>query len=95
MHLLLQNGIRIEKLIQFSDGAPTQYKGKVNFADLSYSLEDYGVPTEKHYFGSRHGKGPCDREIGTIKKSVTLAVKSRAAEVSEAKSFFDHCSKTN
>lgn len=63
---LLQKGITIEKLVQFSDGAPTQYKGKVNFADLSYSFEDFKC--EKHYFGSRHGKGPCDREIGTVKQ---------------------------
>jgi len=90
---LLEKGINIEKLVQFSDGAPTQYKGKMNFADLSYSYEDFGFQSEKHYFGSRHGKGPCDREIGTVKKSVVLAIKSRRAEVSDAKTFYEYCRK--
>ncbi|VDH92328.1 Hypothetical predicted protein [Mytilus galloprovincialis] len=90
---LLEKGINIEKLVQFSDGAPTQYKGKMNFADLSYSYEDFGFQSEKHYFGSRHGKGPCDREIGTVKKSVVLAIKSRRAEVSDAKTFHEYCNK--
>jgi hypothetical protein len=90
---LLEKGISIEKLIQVSDGAPTQYqyKGKMNFADLSYSYEDFGFQSEKHYFGSRHGKLPCDREIGTVKKSVVMAIKSRRAEVSNTKTFHGYC----
>ena len=93
MKHLLEKGISIEKLIQVSDGAPTQYqyKGKMNFADLSYSYEDFGFQSEKHYFGSRHGKLPCDREIGTVKKSVVMAIKSRRAEVSNTKTFHGYC----
>ncbi|KAJ8050271.1 hypothetical protein HOLleu_03406 [Holothuria leucospilota] len=77
-------GIQIAKLIHFTDGAPTQYKSKVNFADVSMSLDDFGFPTEKHFFGSRHGKGPCDREIGVLKKQANLAVNARQVEIANA-----------
>ena len=85
----LQNeGISINKLVHFSDGAPTQYKCKVNFCDASFSNNDFGFVTERHYFGSRHGKGPCDREIGVLKKHVSLSVKARLVEVGNAKELF-------
>ncbi|VDI71681.1 Hypothetical predicted protein [Mytilus galloprovincialis] len=42
---------------------------------------------------NRHGKGPCDREIGTVKKSVVLDIKSRRAKVSDAKTFYGYCRK--
>ncbi|CAG2253835.1 unnamed protein product [Mytilus edulis] len=47
--------------------------------------------TPNHDF--RHGKGPCDREIGTVKKSVVLDIKSRRAKVSDAKTFYEYCRK--
>ena len=63
---LRRRGVEVQRMIHFSDGCPSQYKGKTSFVDASFSLEDHGIPTEKHYFGSRHGKGPCDAEIGVI-----------------------------
>lgn len=81
-------GIPIGKLIQFTDGAPTQYKSKVNFVDASFSLTDFGFLTEKHFFGSRHGKGPCDREIGVLKKQATLAVNAHQVEIADALGLF-------
>ncbi|XP_069141742.1 uncharacterized protein [Argopecten irradians] len=87
---LKTKGIRIDKLIQFSDGASSQYKGRTNFADLAYGPEDF-CSFEKHFFGSQHGKGPCDREIGTVKRSVVLAVKARRAEITDARTFFEYC----
>ncbi|KAL3880194.1 hypothetical protein ACJMK2_032456 [Sinanodonta woodiana] len=42
-------------------------KGKTSFVDASYGEEDIGISMEKHFLGSRHGKGPCDAEIGVIK----------------------------
>lgn len=83
-------GIPIGKLIHFTDGAPTQYKSRINFADASFSNEDFGFSTEKHFFGSRHGKGPCDREIGVLKKQVRLAVNARRAEVSNAFDLYEY-----
>jgi len=74
-YLLEQQGLVFNKEIHFSDRAPTQYKSKANFVDLSMAQEDFGLDIEKHFFGSRHGKGPCDGEIGVLKRSASLAVK--------------------
>ncbi|XP_033754519.1 uncharacterized protein LOC117343464 [Pecten maximus] len=86
---LMQSGLEIEKEIHYSDGAPSQYKCKYNFMDLSSSQDDFGFGTEKHFFGSRHGKGPCDGEIGVIKRSASLAVSSRRAVLSNATDFYN------
>ena len=82
---LQSNGVKIDRLIQFSDCAPSQYKNKTSFTDASFSEKDFGFRTEKHFFGSRHGKGPCDREIGVLKKKARLEVLSRNVNISIAK----------
>ena len=84
IHQLEEKGVKIDKLIHFTDGASSQYKSKINFVDASLSATDFGFPTEKHFFGSRHGKGPCDREIGVLKKQATLNVTARQVEISGA-----------
>lgn len=43
-------GLKIEKEIQFPDGAPTQYKSKYNFVDISMCHDDFGFSVEKHFF---------------------------------------------
>jgi hypothetical protein len=87
---LQEKEIPTEKLVIFSDGAPTHYKNKTNFNDLSHSQRDLGCQAERHFFGSRHGKGPCDRETGTIKKCVVMAVKSRRTVLANAKDFYEY-----
>lgn len=71
---LKDKGIEINREIHFSDGAPGQIKSKTPFADVSKSTEDYGFPVEKHFFGTRHGKGPCDGEFGVVKRSVSNSI---------------------
>lgn len=58
-HLLQKLG-KPPCFLLFSDGCPSQYKGKGSFADLSLSA----IPTERHYYGSEHGKGEGDGEVG-------------------------------
>ncbi|XP_062621147.1 uncharacterized protein LOC134282769 [Saccostrea cucullata] len=89
-YLIQGVGLNIEKEIQFSDGAPTQYKSKYNFVDMSMCHEDFGFSVEKHFFGSRHGKGPCDGEAGVIKRSASLAVTTRGTIISNAEDFFNY-----
>ena len=91
-HLLDTRGLKISREIHFSDGASSQFKSRTPFADVAHSVEDYGFPIEKHYFGSRHGKGPCDSEFGVVKRSVSMAVLSRQAVVRDAKEFYEYCS---
>ena len=37
-------------VIQFSDGASTQYKSRISFVDCSHSVEDHGIQSERHFF---------------------------------------------
>ena len=71
-HLNEQHTTPFQKVIFFSDGVPAQYKNKTAFADLSCTEEDFGDSAERHFFGTRHGKGHCDRELGTLKKAVKM-----------------------
>ena len=86
-------GVDFNRLVQFSDGAPMQYKNRIAFADCSCAMQDLGIMSERHFFGSRHGKGPCDREIGVIKKSVARAVAARQDEVEPPRDLYDLCKK--
>jgi hypothetical protein len=51
---LLSRGLTIETQIQFSDGAPTQYKSKVNIVDMSLCQEELGFHVEKHFIIKRY-----------------------------------------
>ena len=85
---LLRRGLNFERIVHFSDGCAGQYKGRTNFADLSFAIEDTGILTEKHCFGSRHGKGPCDAEIGVLKRCANLAVRRRSTVIANAEDLF-------
>ena len=91
---LQERGHEIKKVFHFSDGAASQYKGRTNFCDSSFGEEDLGVQRERHYFGSRHGKGPCDAEIGVLKRLARLAVKRRSAIIPDAFTLFEWAKKT-
>jgi len=93
VELLLGECVVFSCIIAFSDGAPTQYKNRIGFVDCSHALSDLGIKTERHFFGSRHGKGPCDREIGVIKKCVNRAAAANQADVPSAKEFYNFCTK--
>ena len=73
----------------------SQYKSKGPFADISASQHDMGVPVERNYFGSRHGKGPCDREAAVVKNHVASAVKCRDVIISNACDFYEYLQKSS
>ena len=90
-HLQNERGLKIKREVHISNGAASQYKSRTPFADVACSNEDYGFPVEKHFFGSRHGKGPSDGETGVVKTSASIAVKSRKAVIMSATSMFEYC----
>ncbi|XP_023932112.1 uncharacterized protein LOC106179961 [Lingula anatina] len=90
LQTLLERGINVTQIIHFSDGCPSQYKGKASFIDLSFAKDDTGIPTEKHFFGSRHGKGPCDREIGVVKRLARQAVLRRKCIIATAQDLYEY-----
>ncbi|GFO15724.1 hypothetical protein PoB_004222900 [Plakobranchus ocellatus] len=85
--LLQSEEVAFSRVIGFSDGASTHYKNRISFAHCSHAFVDLKIMSERHFFGSRHGKGPCDREIEVIKTSVTRAVAARQGVVE----FFNMC----
>lgn len=85
--------LNFDTVITFSDGAPTQYKNRVAFVDCSHAPKDLGVDSQRHFFGSRHGKGPCDRETGVIKKCLKMAVAAGSAHISSPLALYAFCCK--
>ena len=57
------NKVPIQKIIEFTDQAPSQYKNKTAF----HHLANNKVPTQKIFFGVRHGKSSCDACTGRVK----------------------------
>ncbi|KAJ8047450.1 hypothetical protein HOLleu_06447 [Holothuria leucospilota] len=90
---LKERGFVPQRLIQFSDGCACQYKSKTPFMDLSYGIQDMGISrVERHYFGSSHGKNPCDGEGGIVKNSAARAVQCEPdVTINNAESFFTFC----
>ena len=71
-HLKEQQAIPVQKVMHFSDGTPVQYKNKTAFADLSCAEEDFGVATERHFFGKRHGNIWCNHCVHKTSHVPTL-----------------------
>ena len=67
--------------VQFSDGCAAQFKSKGPFYDVQESSTSF----EKAFFGSRHGKSPCDTIGGVLKSVATRYVKSRKGVIKDAK----------
>ncbi|PIK53459.1 hypothetical protein BSL78_09645 [Apostichopus japonicus] len=93
-HLKVERKVEFNRLIQFTDGCGAQYKSRTGFADISFGNIDFGVQVERHFFGSRHGKNPCDGEGGVVKNAVTRSVKSDVnVTIDGPREFYDFCSK--
>ncbi|XP_033122022.1 uncharacterized protein LOC117121038 [Anneissia japonica] len=72
-HLGEERGLSVCRIIQFTDGCSAQYKSKTQFFDISQAMPDLNTTMERDFFGSCHGKGPCDGEGGVIKNSARRA----------------------
>ena len=82
----VNRGVTVNKVIQFSDGCASQYKSKLPFQHIS----EMGMPVTRNFFGSRHGKGPCDGIAAVIKTAATRAVKSGRAVIDTPDAFFNY-----
>ena len=45
--------------------------------DIAYSKSDFDIPVERSFFGSSHGKGPCDGIGAVVKGAVRKAVMAK------------------
>ncbi|KAL8611894.1 hypothetical protein ACOMHN_033639 [Nucella lapillus] len=73
-HLERKRNIIVQKQFQFTDGAASQFKSREPFMDVALSTSDYSFPIERSFFGSSHGKGPCDGVGGMVKAAAKQAV---------------------
>lgn len=78
----------IRRIVIFSDGCASQYKSKINFADISLASH----PTERNYYGSEHGKGEGDGEIGVINRGIDRAVLGRQVIIRNGEELYEWCS---
>ena len=67
----------ITNIQYFSDGCSTQYKNYKNLLNLTFHKQDFGFDVVWNFFATSHGKSPCDRLGGTIKRKLTIESLSR------------------
>ena len=62
----------ITKIVYFSDGCGAHYKNYKNSINLCCHKNDFGIDTEWVFFTTSHGKLPCDKIGGAIKRHRSL-----------------------
>ena len=73
---LRKKDIPIEEILEYTDHSAAQYKSKFTFFYLTRVKADGKViPSSRHFFGVKHGKGPSDQAGGTFKRTIRDAVK--------------------
>ena len=73
------------KVIMWSDGCCSQYKGKHSFYYLNKLQNIFPqLRIQRNYFGSEHGKGESDAETGIFSRQIRDAIKSDASFLNNA-----------
>lgn len=80
-------GVEVNKIIRFSDGCSSQYKSHGPFADVSLCA----MKLDRNFFGSEHGKGEGDAEIGVVNGAIDRAIVGRQLVGSSCKVVFEWC----
>jgi len=80
-------GLKIDKHIFFSDGCAGQFKGKTSFYQLSKM--PFKHIQERNFFGSKHGKSPCDALGGILKRKAEDFVRCRVGVLRNAEELFN------
>ena len=83
--ILAKCGVPIRKIVEFTDQAPSQFKNKSAFKYLSEEAR----PSQRNFFGVRHGKGPCDACAGRVKSRLSTLVKTETCIIDTPKSCFE------
>lgn len=77
IEFLKQEVPTVSKTIYLSDGAPSQYKNRYNFANIAEHKTDFGIPCEWHFYSTSQGKGAHDGIGGTLKRMAATESLSR------------------
>ena len=87
LEMLLNKDIPIEQVLQFTDQCSNQFKSKSYFYELSLAE----LRTVRHYFGTRHGKGPSDRAAANFKSFLRKTVKAGQVSIRTLHSLVVYC----
>ena len=88
--------IKLQKVIIWSDGCASQYKGKISFFYLNQLQAIFpSLEIQRNYYGSEHGKGESDAETGIFSKQIMDAVKSEKNVLSNASEMCDFLRENN
>ena len=60
----------VKYVFYFSDSSSEQYKNRKNFLNLCHHNHDFIIGAEWIFFGTSHGKSPCDGIGGFVKRYV-------------------------
>ncbi|KAJ8677403.1 hypothetical protein QAD02_013190 [Eretmocerus hayati] len=85
----------IKWIMYFSDGAPTQYKNKNNFANMCVHERDFGLKIKSYnFFATSHGKSPCDGIGAVAKREITRIALRRPVDqpIANARDMFEAAS---
>ena len=84
MHYL---SLQVNEEKQFVDGCAGQYQGRKGFLHLTR----LGIPVQRFFFGTSHGKSPCDGLGGIIKRMVARAILRGDVTIESAHDFYKYC----
>ncbi|XP_052214888.1 uncharacterized protein LOC127833585 [Dreissena polymorpha] len=82
--------LNFKNMYEFTDGCSSQYKSRGPFVDISYGMSDFEIQRERFFFGSCHGKGPCDGAGGVVKTATRMAVIRGEAVITDATTMYNH-----
>ena len=86
---LVEIGIPLDMILQFSDNCSSQYKSRCPFAELAHSVSNI----IRVYFSEKHGKSQCDGFFGRLKAWMSHRIKSRNIVINTAHDFYRYCKK--
>ena len=69
---LQKTGLEFAHKVVYSDGCASQFKSKVPFYYIATTHS-----TQRSFFGTQHGKSPCDALGGVVKTAATRHIASR------------------
>jgi hypothetical protein len=84
---------KISYIHYISDDSAAQYKNFKNFLNLCHHEEDFEITAEWNFFGTSHGKSPCDGIRGTRKRLAARASLQHPYEnqILTPKNLFNFC----
>lgn len=83
---------KINNIVYFTDGAPSQFKNKKSFLNLAHHSSDFGIEAEWNFFATAHGKGPSDGLGGLVKRLARIAsLRMTRSQILNAGDLFQWC----